>query len=43
MLHEMPNSTYFFDFIYTKFKEIQTNLYSDDNGGPGSRAERTSV
>lgn len=39
----MPNSTYFYDFMYTKFKKMQTNLYSDDNGGSGSSTEKAIV
>lgn len=29
-----------YDSMYTEFKKMQTNLYSDYNGGLGSRAER---
>lgn len=40
---QMPNKTYFYDFMYKEFKKIQTNLYSDNTGDPGPGAERAIV
>lgn len=43
MLHQriqMLNRTYFYDFMYTEFKKMQTNLYSDNTGDTGPGAER---